>query len=212
MKKIVSLFIALLFSYYLDAQVENGKILIGMSTTLSSVGTGPEMFGAGFSSTQTKVGSESSAPTKSYGVNVVPKVGYFIIDKLALGFDINFSYSSMDIESTEEFQSTTFGGIGLFSRYYLPFSRIYPFFEIDAGMGKAFIKYQSQNSSSDSQSFFYNLGAGIGLAIPLGEKVALDFLAGYDFIKELPDETYYNQKIQSSIHSLGIEIGLMISL
>lgn len=202
----------MLFSIFLNAQTEKGKLLIGMSTTLSSIGTGPEMFGAGFSSTQTKVGSESSAPTKSYGVNIVPKVGYFIVDKLALGLDINFSYSSMDIKSTEEFQSTTFGGIGIFSRYYMPVSRIYPFVEIDAGIGIASIKSESQNNDSDSQSFFYNLGAGIGLAVPLGEKVTIDLIAGYDFIKELPNETYFDQRIESTIHSLGIEIGLMVSL
>lgn len=212
MKKIINLIIALLFCSILNAQTEQGKIIVGMSTTLSSIGTGPEMFGVGFSINKTKVGSEEADPIKNIGINIVPQVGYFIIDNLAVGIDANYSYSSMEIKNLEESQTKNFGGIGCFGRYYTFNSKIHPFIEIDTGLGKASIKHKTPDISSNDKSFFYNIGIGAGVAIPIGGKVTFNLIAGYDYIKELPEKKFIGQKVESVIHSVGFDIGFMVTL
>ena len=214
MKKIFVLFISFLFCSTLHSQTNKGHYFIGMSTTLSSIGTGPEMFGIGFSSTRVKVGSEKGDPNKTFGVNLVPRVGYFVKDNLALGIDANLSYHSFEAESSGETQTSFFSGLGCFSRYYIPVSNFYTIIEVDAGLGISSVNYEGPFNSEyiDSRSFFYNLGTGIGLAVPLGDKATIDLIAGYDFIRESPNETYYGEKIKSTIHSLGFELGFVVVL
>lgn len=215
MKFFLSFLFVVIFCSLIQAQTEKGRIIIGMSTTLSTIGTGPELLGIGFSSTQVKIGDNTSEPIKKYGVNAVPKIGFFVEDNIAIGIDGNYSYSSMEIVYNGSKETSNFGGIGVFGRSYFPFSKVIPFIEIDAGIGKAIVETKSGNtyeSDSKSESDFFNFGGGLGLALPLGKRTTLDFFVGYDFIQEKLDQTYYGKEVVSSTHSLGFEIGIMILL
>ncbi|OFY48933.1 MAG: hypothetical protein A2W85_14810 [Bacteroidetes bacterium GWF2_41_31] len=219
MKKAIVIIISVLYYSTAYSQLSKGNFLIGMSTTLSSIGTGPEMFGTGYSTINSKIGGKTEGQTKTFGLNLVPKVGYFVLDNVAVGLDINLSYSSMKINNSRESQTTFFGGLGAFGRYYIPVSKVYSFFELNAGMGQASSKYKSPGSNpyyyyadSESKSNFYNFGTGVGLAVPLGKKIIIDFIAGYDYVREVSNKTYYGQKVGTAIHSFGFEMGIMVML
>lgn len=216
MKKAFKILYVIFICSTANAQTEKGHFFTGISTTLSSVGTGPEMFGVGFSSSQTIVGGEGNEPVKSYSVNLVPRIGYFIADNIALGLDVNLSYSLIKNESSGESQSYLFGGLGCFGRIYFPLTKVYPFVELNAGLGNALLNEKITSyfyqESNESESFFYNLGGGLGLAFPLGKSFTFDIIAGYDYLHETSDEEYFGLNIESNKHSLGLELGIILML
>ncbi|OFX86871.1 MAG: hypothetical protein A2W99_03925 [Bacteroidetes bacterium GWF2_33_16] len=213
MKKLINFLILILLSTLLNAQIEKGKFIIGMSTTLSSIGTGPEMFGVGFSSSKTIIGNNESDPIRNFGVNLVPRMGYFITENIVVGVDINFAYNSKEIKNSNESQSSIYGGLGAYCRYSRLIGSVYPFLEVDTGFGFGSVNIDSDfYGDSDYNSNFYNIGGGLGIAIPIGSIVMLDLMVDYDYIKELSDQLYYGQEIESVIHSFGFELGLMVTI
>ena len=172
----------------------------------------------GFSSIKNKSdadGFEESDPFKMTCINLLPKVGYFVVDNLALGLDVKISLSSEKYGGDNDKYSTRVFSAGPFVRYYIPTPKVLPFFEISGSFGA--INYKNDYSDNtywedtENKSSVMSFGGGIGLAAPLGEKVTFDIMAGYDSLtvkdKEDNDDNY-----RTVIGTLGLKIGFTILL
>ena len=93
--------LSLVFSHESDAQITDGNWLIG--------GTG--YFASNYSKRET-----SGSPNEVKGVMTVisPNIGYFLIDKLALGTGLSLSFSSPSGENNNSWGYS----VGPFLRYY----------------------------------------------------------------------------------------------
>lgn len=198
------------------AQTNQGNILVGVSTTLSMAGTGSDLMNIGFSSMKYKSdasGFDEPDADKTIGFNLLPKVGYFVIDNLAVGLDISTAYSKDTDGYDDDTQTATIFSAGPFLRYYMPNEKVMPYVELGGSFGGVNSKYESGDGDydSDSKSSIMNFGGGIGIAAPLGNNVTFDFLAGYNsFTVKDKEDNDDNDRVV--IGTLGIKFGFTIIL
>src|SRR5690606_23548425 len=122
----------------LKAQTDQRKIMVGLSSTLSLAGTGSDLINIGFSSVKYKSdadGFEEADPDKTISVNFSPKVGYFVVDNFAVGLDLNLALTSRKVGDSNDKSSSTLISVGPFIRYYIPSSKVTPFFELNSSFG-----------------------------------------------------------------------------
>ena len=184
MKKILVLFATFCFFAFtvINAQTNQGRIMVGASST----------FNAGFSNTKyvNSAGVESDHYKSTY-LNIGPRAGYFIIDNLAVGADINLSLNTDKyIDNTKNITSRF--SFGPFGRYYFPMDKFMPFVELNSSFGTQKTKYVAINSANNNEhkSGVVLFGAYAGVAMPLGDRVTLDAMVGYDHVT-------YNNKYTS---------------
>jgi hypothetical protein len=211
MKK-TSLFIAALciiaVSVSAQPQLKKGTLLTGVSSTMKLGGSeGSELLGLGFSTTSYKTGSDpAEAAYKYFNYNILPQAGYFFMDNLAAGLEIVISgYSEKDVEDNDKWNESTFG-IGPFVRYYYPLEKLYPYAEAEILFGSY------SDSWYEDKAGMMLFGLSVGAAIPLGEMVTFDVLAGYS-------RASYNYKEQLEMDAykeicggFGIKLGFCIYL
>jgi len=142
---------------FMNAQINKGGFKVGLSS---------DIFDLGYTNMKINSDSGSEVSNKHFNFNLAPKVSYFVIDKLEVGLDINFGLM-MTYYDEDSFNRTTTINAGPFVRYYIPTSKVLPFLELGGAFG-------SQGSFTA-----VNYGGGIGLAVPLGERVLADILARY---------------------------------
>ncbi len=103
MKTIQTLFIAtLLFSLSVNAQITIGNWMVGGSGNLSTYKS---------ESNSIRTGNTSVLSGKS--ISLFPTIGYFVIDKLAMGLSPSYNYFENEDSSGNNYN------IGAFTRYYL---------------------------------------------------------------------------------------------
>jgi outer membrane protein len=169
-------------SVAINAQMNQGRILVGVSSSLNLSGYtwGSDFMNLNFSSTKYKSSSGSvSDPDKTTSFTILPKVGYIVIDNVAAGLDFIFSsfsikYSGGDTESESIFCA------GPFVRYYYPLTSFLPYAELNGAIGIETDKYDYGSISGDDKWNLIMFGGGVGAAVPLGERVTFDVLAGYN--------------------------------
>lgn len=199
----------------LNAQIEKGKVLIGVSSTLSlaGTGTGTDLMYLSYSSVKHKNdadGFEESDPNKMTNINLLPKVGYFAIDNLAVGFDLNIAYST-EKDGNDDKDSQTLFSVGPFVRYYIPTSKALVLFEINSSFGSISSKNEYGDHTYENNTSVMSFGGGIRLSIPFGEKVNFEALAGYNSLT-VKDKEDNDNNDRSVIGSLGLKIGFTIFL
>jgi opacity protein-like surface antigen len=140
----------------LNAQTEQGRVLIG--------GT------AGFESTSTPAGEEKVTTTE---LNLSPYIGYFVIDRLAIGADINFELFGAEGEDND---ATRFA-IGPFVRYYF-------FTNESIGVfGQAGINYETLTVGEGDGVSEFGFGAGVGADFFLNDNVAIEAIVRFQSSK-----------------------------
>ena len=187
MKKIIIGLITALAVTSSFAQFEKGRILAGGSV--------------GFSTHTYKVESNTTKITtgKSTSLSFNPKVGYFIIDKLALGVGLNIM-TSTDKDSRSSDKSTSSSvSIDPFVRYYLNPGI---FFQGAFGVGSNNYKETNGNTTTTTKFNATNWSISTGYAIFLNDYVAIEPSIGY--------QSYAN-KNKSSDFKL-IDSGLFINV
>lgn len=142
---------------FMNAQINKGGFKVGLSS---------DIFDLGYTNIKYNSDAGSEYNAKHFNFNLAPKVSYFVIDKLEVGLDINFGLMMIYYDE-DSFNRTTTINAGPFVRYYIPTSKVLPFLELGGAFG-------SQGSFTT-----LNYGGGIGLAVPLGERVLADILARY---------------------------------
>lgn len=175
---------------FLNAQTNQGKFLLGLSSDILSLGYTTY-------NTKSDAGGSDYA-NKLFSVNLSPKVGYFVIDNLAIGLDLGVGFFINDIGSGDS-NTTAWISAGPSVRYYIPTSKVLPFFELGGALGS-----QGTNTT-------IKYGGGIGLAMPLSERVMVDVLAGYHalFQKDREDNA---DNMRTIMGTLGLNIGFVILL
>jgi hypothetical protein len=217
MKKVILLLtmLCIVNLTFLNAQTTKGKFLFGVSSALSLAGTGSNMMSFGFSSTEDKSdasGFTEDKPDKTVSINFLPKVGYFIVNNLAIGLDISYAFSKeKDGDDDYEFTDNLLSA-GPFVRYYVPTSKVKPFMEISGAYGGINMKYkESSYDDQTNKSSLISFGGGVGLAVTLGEKVTFDGMVGYNsmVIKDKKDNPDNNRSV---IGTLGLNLGFTVYL
>jgi hypothetical protein len=186
-----------------EAQIRSGRSLIGVSTSFSYINYGSDLMSLGFSSFKSKGNAPAYVDpdvVKVTTINLSPKFGVFIVANLALGMNINIGSSIDKPKSGGKNTSTTFG-LGPFVRYYLPGSKVLPFFEVSSLFGSISEKYEDPLYSSSNKSRMSSIGGGAGLAVKLGEKATFDMMAGYNSLsqKAVENNPYDNRTVQGTL-------------
>lgn len=177
-----------------QAQTEKGKFLLGGSTNLA------------FSSDKYQWDEEDQSE-KSTDIDLMPQVGYFIANGLAIGLEFPFSHSWSDDE-----KSTSIG-CGPFAKYYFGKSQFKPFLLTGTEFNKETSKYtysSGEVSESTDRSFLWKAGGGIGIFITKNLSVDLSLLYVHEEYrwKSETDEPYS----KSTSKGLDVEVGFAVIL
>ncbi|HEY9262433.1 outer membrane beta-barrel protein [Chitinophaga sp.] len=173
---------AILFGSAANAQIQKGNIMVG--GTLSN-------FQLDFQKDNTK-----------FGMDITPKVGWFIKDGLAVGGYVDVGLTTAKASGTQ----TTYG-VGAFGRYFiedknvrkLEFSKRTRFFlEANAGFGGSSDSYTSVSTTG------LDLGVGPGIAYFITPNVSLEGLLKYNLTVGFGSSTTNNR--------LNLGIGFQIYL
>lgn len=216
MKRIALLMIALgvLNLSRTEAQTQQGKIMVGVSSALSLTGTGSNLMSFGYSTTKYKSnasGYTSPPSDKVTSFNLLPRIGYFALENLAIGLDVNFIYSKSEYAgyySNNQTVTSTLFGAGPFVRYYIPVGKVLPFLEGDGVFGGVSSK---MNNNSANKSSFLALSGGVGIAASLGDKVTFDAMVGYNslVVKATQNNPDNEREVTGTI---GLKLGFTVYL
>lgn len=197
----------------LKAQTNKGRILIGVTSSLSLTGTGSDLMTLGFSTMKVKsdaVGYEEPEPDRTVSLNLLPKIGYFVMDNLAIGLEVNRAFSATTSGSDTYVQTIT--SSGPFVRYYVPTEKVLPYFEVSGSLGSSENKVESDLwDGYHTESRLLTFGGGFGIAAPLGDKVTFDALLGYNTIT-VKDKEDNDDNVRTVIGTLGVKLGFTILL
>ena len=201
----------------LNAQFSQGKFLLGISSSsnLFSLyegysGGSSNLMHLGFSSMKYKSDSDEGDAEKIRTFNLSPRAGYFIIDNLTAGLDINLSV--MSFGTGEDKESMTALGFGPFLRYYIPFEKIAPFFELGGSLGSLRNKYTNWNDDEVTEkSSIKSFTGGIGLALPVSETVKFDIMGGY-VSTVMKDKEDNPEDVRIILNTVGFKFGFLILL
>ncbi len=189
---------------------------VKISSSLSSMSSGSDIFKFGYSTTKTKSDTDGSEnQDKSVSIFINPKVGYFVIDNLAIGLDLNVGFStSKYLEDDDKYSYSTLI-VGPFVRYYIPTTKVLPFCELSGSFGtlnsKSDYSDNSYREDRKDKTGIMTFGGGIGLAAPLGERVMVDVLAGYNsFIYKHKEDNEDNERTVNG--TLGLKVGIIVLL
>jgi hypothetical protein len=228
MKKLVLLFAAICLLSAGNAQTmfEQGKIMVGVSSTLKVlalsddwyINPGSDFLSIGFGSYKYSYASGSYSYDSKYklrGLNLLPKTGYFVIDNLAVGLDVIFSNTTWIDADDDEKWITNLLCAGPYARYYYPMEKFSPFAEVNAAIGILSDKNIDDGDTDVEKNSIITFGGGVGAAFPLGERVTFDVMAGYSFLsckEKASDEESNGESGTSKITSgmLGIRMGFSV--
>lgn len=213
--------LGLLPVFTLFGQTEKGKVLLGLSSRYSlspldeSLGY-TDLMTLGFSTVKFKSdesGEEESDLIKFTGFNFTPKAGYFIIDNLSLGLDVNIGMASMKetYDQNEYNETGTVLSAGPFVRYYLPLEKVLPYIEASATLGSSKLTYDSGSDKEVNKSSLNTLMGGVGFAAPIGDIVTFDLMLGYlSMTMKDKEDNPHNERMV--IGTLGFKFGVVLLL
>jgi len=191
------------------AQLEKGSIMLGVTSTMALGGCwGSDLGGFGFSTHKYKSGSTTETSYKTTSWNLLPKAGYFVIDNLVVGLELMVSgYMDKDVDDGDKDGESQFG-IGPFVRYYYPLDKIYPFAEIEAMFGS----YKETWMEDVHKEGLVMFGGGIGVAVPIGDKITIDALAGYSHVSWTEKDAVEGATDEYLSGGFGLKLGFSIYL
>ena len=200
----------------LSAQTGKGTFLIGEFTNISLTGDGTPMnMNLGWSTFKEKSDSgddDNSNPDKEFSINLIPRVGYFVISNLAVGLDFTLAYNHIKSTSGGEYTSNRTGfRAGPFLRYYIPTQKLLPFAEASYSIGSSKTKWEYGTLDDERSTKIQQWGFGIGLGIPMGEKVAFDALIGYQS-NSYKDKEDNDDNLRVIVGTIGLKLGLTVFL
>jgi outer membrane protein len=174
MKKVIFTTACLAIACSGFAQFEKGTILLSGETGMS---LSAQSIKAKDNGNSTKV-----ANTTSFSFS--PAGGYFVIDNLAVGLNIDLATSKTKYNSDDsEFSSTSFS-FGPFARYYITKGL---FGELAFGVGSQKDKDTFDGDTDEDKSSLFRWSLGAGYAVMISDQVAFEPSIGYVSTAAKPD-------------------------
>lgn len=155
MKLIKLLFIVtLLFTVSANAQITKGNWMVGGDASFNN---------------SKVINDENEIIGSGNGIRIFPNIGYFLIDKFAIGINGNFNYGKTSGASS----NTSFGG-GPFARYYFlkPEKRVNVFAEANYNY---YTSYSQGNATTNSSSYRFKAGPVIYFNSSVGLELTLNY-------------------------------------
>lgn len=162
--------------------------------------------GLGFNSidTKTKVEGQTYDGAKVSTFSVTPSVGYFVIDKLAVGIDLGFT----SITTKEEGDKSTISNFSVMptaTYYFTNSSKLVPF--LGAGIGYASGKTK-ETYSNVSQEFTTNgLAWKVKGGVTYMATQSLGINLGVSFDQFANKETYFGTEYKNTVNTFGVNVG-----
>jgi hypothetical protein len=212
---IIAIALILVSSGILTAQTTKGKFLIGEFSNITLTGTGnPMNMNLGWSTFKLKSDSgneDNSDPNKEFSLNLTPRIGYFVINNLAFGLDFTIAYTHSKRNGGRYISNITNFGTGPFLRYYIPSQKLLPFAEASYSIGSSKTAWEYDDFDDERTTKVQQYGFGIGLGVPLGEKVSFDSFIGYQsyIYKEKEDN---EDNLRYIAGTIGLKLGLTVIL
>jgi outer membrane protein len=194
MKKLILLLAVVFSASLLQAQVEQGKVLLGGSTNFT------------FSSTTIKAtfDGEELGEMKMSTINFAPEVGYFLMDGLAIGVILDYSSAKAKYSDESDWSDpSTSIGIGAFGKYYLSSGNFKPFVK-----GMLGFMTQSEGHEDDDKSSGLAFGGALGAAYFLTENVAFEFGLGYT-VSNMKNKAVEEYILKAS--DLSFKVGIAVT-
>jgi opacity protein-like surface antigen len=159
MKRVLLITISLIIVTIVNAQTEQGNIIVG--STFGGLNFGSQ--------------KQTSSSIKSFNLTLNPLAAWFVADNIAVGAQLNLGYRSEKI--TSQTTSTTSYGISPLVRYYFVGEGTTQFF----GQGKFNFGGLKQKDLSSTSYIGFGLGAGLDHFV--SDNVAIEAALGYDYLK-----------------------------
>lgn len=189
MKKLI-LFCLLLASFISQAQFEKGRILAGGSGSLSIV------------TDKNKVGTTTVVTGTNVNFGLSPRVGYFIMDNLAVGAELQFGVSSFNPKGSGSSNSSSVSALlGPFARYYLEPGI---FFQGGFGLGTQSNHFPSGTTTVETKFVITTINLGVGYALFLNDHVAVEPMITY--------QSRGSREIDSDPVAKDVDNGLYLSV
>ncbi|MEC5158140.1 OmpW family outer membrane protein [Chryseobacterium sp. MP_3.2] len=181
----------------MNAQTEKGSWVVGGSTTL------------GFNSVSTKysAGNNSESDPKISTFTITPSVGYFVIDKLAVGLDLGYTSISTKDDNENVSVSTT-SVLPTATYYFKSASNLIPY--LGAGIGYASQKTEYGSEDLTLDGFAWK--AKGGLVYLINQNVGVDLGLGYNQFVNTQDETEFSTEYKTTTSTLGVNVGFTLFL
>ncbi len=202
--KINLFLLAILFASIgnLNAQTEQGKLLIGGQTGFS------------FSSSNLEVKADGNSfdLSKTTSLEFSPQIGYFVIDNLSLGIRLPIQYSRSKAERQDLEIKNLSLSVGPFVRYYFnTATNLKPYFNGEVSFGSSKAEETTGNSTSESSSSLLSYGLGAGLGVFLNDQISFDVGLGYSSVtSKTTEENPDNVRLVAS--GVGIALGFTFVL
>jgi hypothetical protein len=188
-----------------NAQLEKGRIMGSITSTVGLGDFGTNLMNLGFTTEKIKYSDGDVNQTyKTIGFNLLPKAGIFIMDNLAIGADLLVNYHHQKSTDSDYKDTESMIAVGPFARYYFPLGKFYPFAEANVDFGFWKEKWSDGSNGEDKESLLL-YGLGIGAAKSFGNNVMIDALVGYSA------QTWKDQDNDKYIYgTIGLRVGITL--
>jgi|WetSurSiteA1Bulk_404760.scaffolds.fasta_scaffold00243_2 outer membrane protein len=203
-KRVGGIFLFALFVISGSAQTDAGKFLIGGSSTLSFMS----------STYKWKNDDANGTDSKEIAFNLAPQFGYFVIDGLVAGLEIQMGFTKSKPEDVENGDETvTLMAAGPFARYYYGTSKIKPYGQAGIFVGLSADKYYDFYEDADVTDktgiFGYQFKAGAGFFF--NDNVSLDMGFSFTNMSAKPKEDN-DTNYKDIVSQFGFEAGIIVIL
>lgn len=191
----------LLFCSLAFSQLKRGTVLVSGNSNLGAV------FGSYKEKSQI---SEDPKATKTFNMNIQPKMGLFVARKMALGVMLDWRLGNTKSPVDEKINNSEIL-FGPFVRYYLETgSRELKFFaEASGGIGNRTVtSSENSNDNEDFSVFFMN--AGPGMAYFITDRISLDLSVDYRWKREADKNSDTEQR--TIYKNFGFNLGFSLIL
>lgn len=192
--------------------------LFGLSNAQMTKGdwviSGNTAMGFNSANTKSKVEGEKYDGAKVSSFSVTPSVGYFVIDKLAVGIELGFTTMTTKLEGVKSTNSN-FSVMPTATYYFTNDSKFVPF--LGAGIGYASIKNKINADSGssvfdpvliDNESTTDGLAWKVkgGVTYMATQSLGINLGVSYDQFSN--KENYFGTEVKNTVNTFGVNVGL----
>jgi len=186
--------------------------LFGLSNAQMTKGdwvvSGNTGFGFNNVTTTVKAGGQSADGPKVSTFSITPSVGYFVIDKLAVGIDLGLTSATTKYEGTKA-TTTSFSVMPTATYYFANDSKFVPF--LGAGIGYASVKNKGEMNvlgvSASDETTTDGLAWKVkgGVTYMATQSLGINLGVSYDQFSN--KQTIMNTDVKTNVKTFGVNVG-----